>query len=453
MLRGMLHCPPFMVETTTAKYRLPTTPLLLAVLVRHVYLRGTNYFSNVLRGDVELGDISTLKISGGDSILLLVLDGLGGLPREAGGPTELEAARTPNFDALAQSGDLGLHLPVGRGITPGSGPGHLSLFGYDPLQYRIGRGVLEALGIEFDLRPGDIAIRGNLCSVDDAGIVVDRRAGRISSEAAKPVCEALDQIEVEGARIFVQCVKEHRVLIVVRPDEPSGASVADTDPGRVGFQPSPVRSIEPDSEPAARAIRAWLECVPGVLGDGDQANMVLLRGSSQLPDWPEFPDVFGLRSLAIAAYPMYRGVARLVGMEAIGVPEGPEHLVTALAREGAGRDFAFVHVKAPDKAGEDGDFDRKVAVIEEVDAVVPELLAAFPGVCLVTGDHSTPATMKAHSWHSVPFLMNGGHGCGGSVVSEFGETACRQGSLGLLRGCELMPLAMARAGRLSKFGA
>ena len=402
---------------------------------------------------MELGDISTLKTSGGDSILLLVLDGLGGLPRETGGPTELEAARTPNFDALAQAGDLGLHLPVGRGITPGSGPGHLSLFGYDPLQYRIGRGVLEALGVEFDLQPGDVAIRGNLCSVDDRGLIVDRRAGRISTEDAIPVCAALDRIEVTGARVFVQCVKEHRVLIVVRPDEASGASIADTDPGRAGFEPRPVCAIDPDSEPAALAIREWMEGIPGVFADGDQANMVLLRGFSQLPDWPGFPDVFGLRSLAIAAYPMYRGVARLVGMDAISVPEGPEHLAVALETEGAERDFAFLHVKAPDKAGEDGDFDRKVAAIEEVDAVVPDLLAAFPGVWLVTGDHSTPATMKAHSWHAVPFLISGGHGRGESAGAEFGERACHHGSLGLLRGCDLMSLAMARAGRLSKFGA
>jgi 2,3-bisphosphoglycerate-independent phosphoglycerate mutase len=402
---------------------------------------------------VELGDISALQTSDGDSILLLVLDGLGGLPRQSGGPTELEAARTPNLDELAQAGDLGLHLPVARGITPGSGPGHLSLFGYDPLHYRIGRGALEALGVEFDLRPGDVAIRGNLCTVDGDGRVADRRAGRISTEEAIPVCEALDRIEVPAARVFVQCVKEHRVLIVVRPDEPSGASVADTDPGRVGLHPLPIRATNPHSEPTARAVRTWMEGIPAALGGREPANMVLLRGFSQLPDWPRFPDVFGLRSLAIAAYPMYRGVARLVGMDAISVPEGPEHLVAALAREGTGRDFVFLHVKAPDKAGEDGDFDRKVVAIEEVDSVVPDLLAAFSGVVLVTGDHSTPATMKAHSWHAVPFLISGGQGRGEPAGTEFGERACRQGSLGLLRGCELMPLAMARAGRLSKFGA
>ncbi len=421
--------------------------------MRLVYLRETVHFSFYLRGGVELGDIKALQSSDGDSILLLVLDGLGGLPREIGGATELETARTPNLDALAETGDLGLHVPVARGITPGSGPGHLSLFGYDPLRYRIGRGALEALGVEFDLRPGDVAIRGNLCTVDHEGRIVDRRAGRIPTDKAIPICELLDQIEVPDCRVFVQCVKEHRVLIVVRPDDPSDACIADTDPGRTGSRPLPVRATDPASEPAARAIRTWMEGATAVLEGRERANMVLLRGFSQLPDWPRFPEVFGLRSLAIAAYPMYRGVARLVGMDAIGVPEGPEHLVRAMKEEGSERDFVFLHVKATDRTGEDGDFDGKVAAIEEVDAVVPDLVAAFPGVCLVTGDHSTPATMQAHSWHAVPFLIAGGKGRGGPAGAGFGERACRQGSLGLMRGCELMPLAMARAGRLSKFGA
>jgi 2,3-bisphosphoglycerate-independent phosphoglycerate mutase len=403
---------------------------------------------------VKLDDIKALRTSDGETILLLVLDGLGGLPRAPGGLTELEAASTPNLDTLAATGDLGLHLPVGQGITPGSGPGHLALFGYDPLEYRIGRGALEALGVEFDLRPGDVAIRANLCTVDDRGRVVDRRAGRIPTEEAIPVCEALDRIEVPGARVFVQSVKEHRALVVVRPEEASGARIGDTDPGREGAEPLPVVAADSESEPAARVVRAWLDGVGGVLRDQKKANMVLLRGFSQLPVWPRFPEVFGLRSLAIAAYPMYRGVARLVGMDATAVPEGPEHLVSALEEHGAEHDFVFLHVKATDRAGEDGDFDAKVASIEAADAAIPDLLAAFPGVFLVTGDHSTPAVMRSHSWHPVPFLFAGGPGRGGSSPhGGFGERACRQGSLGLIRGCELMPLAMARAGRLSKFGA
>ena len=215
----------------------------------------------------------------------------------------------------------------------------------------------------------------------------------------------------------------------------------------------PVKSSTPASEPAARVARAWLEAVPVALSDRQTANGVLLRGFAQLPEWPRFPDVFGLSSLAIAAYPMYRGVAKLVGMDSMAVPEGPAHLAPALREQGPGRDFVFLHVKATDRAGEDGDFDAKVAAIEEVDAVVPDLLAAFPGICMVTGDHSTPATMGSHSWHPVPFLLAGGPGRGSSHKAGFGERACLEGSLGLIRGHELMPLAMARAGRLSKYGA
>jgi 2,3-bisphosphoglycerate-independent phosphoglycerate mutase len=404
-------------------------------------------------GIVELADIRELRITEGESILLLVLDGLGGLPMEPGGPTELEAARTPNLDALAAAGDLGLHWPVAPAVTPGSGPGHLSLFGYDPLRYRIGRGVLEALGVEFDLQPGDIAARGNLCTVDSDGVVSDRRAGRISTEKAVPACEALDEIEVPGARVFVQAVKEHRFLVVIRMDEPSEADLDDTDPGRVGAPPRPVEAGTAGSEPLARVVRSWLDGVPDALSGHDPANMVLLRGFSQQPDWPGFPEVFGLRPLGVAAYPMYRGVARLVGMQAITVPEGPEHLLAAVREHGPDHDFMFLHVKATDKAGEDGSFDRKVAAIEEVDAIVSELVDAYPGVHLVTGDHSTPAAMKSHSWHPVPFLLHGGPGRGEPTGVEFGECACAAGSLGRVHGRALMPLAMSRAGRLGKFGA
>jgi 2,3-bisphosphoglycerate-independent phosphoglycerate mutase len=402
---------------------------------------------------LDLRDVQQLAQPADSKALLLVLDGLGGLPREAGGPTELEAARTPNLDALVARGDLGLQVPVAVGVTPGSGPGHLALFGYDPLAYRIGRGILEALGVGFDLRPEDVAVRGNLCTVDSAGRVVDRRAGRISTEDAIPVIEALDGIEVPGGEVIVRPVKEHRFLLVVRPDEPSTAEIGDTDPGRTGLEPLSVEARSAASEPTARLVRAWLEKIPEVMAGRDRANMGLLRGFGQLPDWPRFPDVFGWRSLAIAAYPMYRGVARLVGMDAVEVPDSPDSLAPALLAAWDEYDFFFLHVKGTDKAGEDGDFDRKVATIEQVDAALPGILEAGPEVVLVTGDHSTPAVMRSHSWHPVPFLMAGGPGRGEPGSPSFGETACRSGSIGLIRGCELMPLLAARAGRLTKFGA
>jgi 2,3-bisphosphoglycerate-independent phosphoglycerate mutase len=406
-------------------------------------------------GTVDLADVAALTQPKGQKILLLVLDGIGGLPLEPGGLTELETARTPNMDALLASGDAGLHVPVATGVTPGSGPGHLSLFGFDPLRYRIGRGVLEALGIEFPLGPGDVAVRGNLCTVDGGGLVVDRRAGRIPSDEAAPVVALLDGIEVAGAETFVLPVKEHRFLLVIRTGTPTGADIGDTDPEGEGVPPLDVVAASPESEPAARAAREWVARVPEALSGQARANMVLLRGFAKLPDWPRFPDVFRMRSLAVAAYPMYRGVARLVGMDAVAVEDDPAALLPALLDRIDDYDFFFLHVKGTDKAGEDGDFRRKVDFIERVDEVLPALRGTGIGVTLITGDHSTPAKMKSHSWHPVPFLLHGGPGRGHRSEGNagFGESECARGSIGIIRGCELMSLAAARAGRLGKFGA
>ena len=403
---------------------------------------------------MRLDDVAELARPADRKIVLLVLDGLGGLPMEDDGPTELEAAATPHMDRLARDGGCGLHVPVAPGITPGSGPGHLALFGYDPLRYRIGRGVLEALGIDFDLRPGDVAARGNFCTVDSEGRVTDRRAGRISTEAAEPLARALDGIELEGVTALVRHVKEHRFLLVLRPERELGADLEDTDPGRTGQPPATPTARDEASEPTARLVSSWLERARPILSDSDtEANMAVLRGFSKRPDWPRFPDVFGMRALGGAAYPMYRGVARLVGMRAVVAGEEPDSLVEALERHGGEQDFVFLHYKAPDKAGEDGDFDRKVASLEAADATLPDLLeAAGPAVLLLTGDHSTPARMKSHSWHPVPFLIHGGPARPASAAG-FGESACLRGPLGTVRGADLMRLAAARAGRLAKYGA
>lgn len=404
---------------------------------------------------MDLRDVAALAQPTGEKILLFVLDGIGGLPLEPGGLTELETARTPHMDGLLASGDAGLHVPVARGVTPGSGPGHLSLFGFDPLKYRVGRGALAALGVEFPLQPGDVAIRGNLCTVDGEGVITDRRAGRIPTEEAEPVLEMLDGIRVQGAQTFVRPVKEHRFLLVLRPEESTEALIEDTDPGMTGVLPLDVAASSPSSEFAAQVTREWLALVPETLASQPRANMVLLRGFATLPDWPRFPDVFRMRSIAIAAYPMYRGVARLVGMDAMAVDDDPASLLPALRDRIDDYDFFFLHVKGTDKAGEDGDFEKKVDIIERVDELLPDLLATGIGVTAITGDHSTPARMRGHSWHPVPFLLHGGPGRGhrSEGTAGFGESECARGSIGSIRGCELMPLAMARAGRLGKFGA
>lgn len=401
---------------------------------------------------MRLEQIAALAQPSDTKVLLLVLDGLGGLPREPGGPTELEAANTPNLDALAREGTCGLHHPVAPGITPGSGPGHLSLFGYDPLVYETGRGVLEALGIEYPLEPLDIAIRANFCTLDENGIIADRRAGRIASEDAAPLAERLDRIEIAGASVDVRHVKEHRLVIVLRPDADTGAQVHDTDPGRAGEAPLPPLAADEASDATAWLLARWLEKAREELAGEPRANMVLLRGVSRSPHWPRFQDVFGMKAAAGAAYPMYRGVSRLVGMDAAALDDGPEHLPPELARRFDDFDFFFLHYKAPDKAGEDGDFDRKVAVIEAADAIVPDLMEVGPGVVIVTGDHSTPSVLESHSWHPVPFLIRGGVARNDEVRS-FGEAQCAAGAHGIVRGHDLMRLAAARAGRLSKFGA
>lgn len=401
--------------------------------------------------ELRLADVADLLTPAETRILLFVLDGLGGLPVEPGGPTELEAADTPNLDALAAAGVTGLHVPVAPGVTPGSGPGHLGLFGYDPLHYRIGRGALEALGIGFDLRDGDLAARGNFCTVDDDGVITDRRAGRISTEKAKELCEELRAIELPDVELVVQAVKEHRFLLVLRGGDLE-EGIEDTDPGRPGLPPGEARAERPGAERAAGLVREFVQGAAELLADHAPANMITLRGFARRPDWPRFPDVFGLRSLAMAAYPMYRGVAKLVGMDALETGPELEALHDTLAGAWPQYDFAFAHFKDPDKAGEDGDFDAKVNALEAADAIVPRLLQLEPDVVIVTGDHSTPAVLRSHSWHPVPVLL-WGKTCRPDAVARFAEADCRAGGLGQPRSVHLMPLALGHAGRLTKFGA
>ncbi len=393
----------------------------------------------------------------GDKIVLLVLDGLGGLPMEPGGPTELEAARTPHLDRLAAEGMTGLNVLVRPGLEPGSGPGHLSLFGYDPIRYSVGRGVLEALGIGFPLQPQDLAARGNFATVDPQGRIVDRRAGRISTEECKRLTAKLQEATQEvlpGYQVFVRPVKEHRFVLVLR-GEGLGGALTDTDPLEVGKTPLPVRdeSGTPEGQRTAELLNRWLQAARRVLADEPQANSLNLRGISKDPGLPKFPEIYGLRAGAIAVYPMYRGVARLAGMEVIPFQgDRPHHQVDALEQVWEEYDFFFVHVKKTDSYGEDGDFQAKVQEIEAVDAQIPRIRALEPGVLVVTGDHSTPARLRSHSWHPVPTLLWGPRVIPDGVT-RFGERACAQGHMGLFHGTTLLPQAMAHAGRLKRFGA
>ncbi len=404
----------------------------------------------------DLDFIRKLVVPATSKIVLLVIDGVGGLPMKEGGLTELETARTPNLDALAARSICGLSEPISPGITPGSGPAHLALFGYDPIRYQIGRGVLEALGIGFDLQPSDLAARGNFCTVDAKGLVTDRRAGRISTEKCIELSNLLSEIELPGVEVLVEPVKEHRFLLVLRGDGLSD-ELTESDPKRLGVPPLPIEpkpeaSNDPAAQRTAQLVSEFVAQARAILADHHPANMLLLRGFAKLPKWPTMEEAYGLKAAAIATYPMYRGVAKLVGMEALDTGETIAEEFECLAENYDRYDFFFLHIKKTDSAGEDGDFDRKVALIEEVDRNIPSLLGLEPEVIIVTGDHSTPALLRSHSWHPVPLLLYSRY-CRPDAVKEFSERACATGALGRFPAVEIMPLALANAGRLVRFGA
>ncbi len=399
---------------------------------------------------IDLAQIHDSIASTPSKIVLLVADGLGGLPHPDTRKSELETAHIPNLDALAQRSACGLTTPVEVGIAPGSGPGHLALFGYNPLQYLIGRGALEALGIGAELRPGDVAARGNFCTVDDDGLLTDRRAGRIATALSAPLCERLDSIEISGVQVDVFPVQDYRFVLRLR-GEGLSEQVEETDPQREGVAPRPARALAPAGERTAAIVRQFVAEAGRLLSEEQPANMVLLRGWAQLPNLPDFGQVYQLNPAAIAAYPMYRGLASVANMQIIptGLTFGDE--VDTLHANWNNHDFFFIHYKPADAAGEDGDFDGKVKRLEELDVHIPRILDLNPDVLMVAGDHATPAIMAAHSWHPVPFMLHSRLTLG-EGVDGFNERACALGSLGRIPAETIMLLALSHSGKLAKFG-
>ncbi len=397
-----------------------------------------------------------LVIPGDGRIVLVVLDGLGGLPHPDQGKTELEAARTPVLDALAARSSLGRLTPVVPGVTPGSGPAHLSLFGYDPVRNVVGRGALSALGVGFGLEPGDLAVRLNLATLNREGEVVDRRAGRpsdaVGQEAVARLQDGLDGFELQGAPVdvFVRHEKEHRAVLVLRaPGLDEG--LQDTDPQETGVPPRRPAPLVPSAEPTAQLLERILSQARELLKDQTPINGILARGYAVHRGFPSMEDRFGLRGVAVAQYPMYRGVSRLVGMEAAPVPGSDEEAVAVLEEVFGDFDFHFLHFKSPDARGEDGDFQAKVEALESLDGLLDRVVALNPEVLAITGDHSTPAAMAVHSWHPVPLLIQSRWVR--PSAAEFGESTCRTGELGQIESRHLMSLCLAHAGRLRKFGA
>ncbi len=395
--------------------------------------------------------IRNLKQPSEEKIVLLVLDGLGGVQKNR--KTELEAAETPNMDRLVKVSEAGLMTPIMPGITPGSGPGHLALFGYDPLEYIIGRGILSALGIRFPIRDGDLAARVNFATIDENNKITDRRAGRIPDEINTKMCEKIREIIIPGIQFFIQTEKDHRAALILRGKKFS-ENISETDPQKTGVPPLPVHALDNSSETAVTAelINQFLEKVKDKLSNESPANMILLRGFALFPKIPSFEELYGLNACAIAGYPMYRGLASLVGMKVIDVESGVEPQFDRLRELWGKYDFYFVHIKYTDSFGEDGNFEKKVSVIEEVDRNIEKILELNPDVFALTADHSTPVIYKAHSWHSVPVLLKS-KWSRHSYVKQFGEKDLQTGSLGIINTLDLMTLIMAHSGRLAKYGA
>ncbi|MBD3178948.1 MAG: 2,3-bisphosphoglycerate-independent phosphoglycerate mutase [Candidatus Latescibacteria bacterium] len=401
--------------------------------------------------------IGDLLIPSDRKIIMLIMDGLGGLRNDAFPQTALEAASTPNLDRLAANGACGRSLPIAPGITPGSGPAHFALFGYDPLapENDAGRGATEVTGVGFELKKEDVAIRGNFATINSEGVLTDRRAGRIPHQEGVRICEKLsDNIrEIDGIEIIIMPVREYRFGLVLRGDNLNPA-VEETDPQVVDMKPLPPRAMNKDAEFTAGIISKFIQRCNEVLSDEEKANTVLMRGISSKPDIQPFKDKFNLDAAAVAFYPLYRGVAGFCGMKLIdtgGYSPG-EAFETVRSGYREGFNFFFIHIKKTDSHGEDGNLEKKKEVIEDVDSNLPAILDLKPDVIMVTGDHSTPCALKSHSWHPVPFLIHSDR-CGRDRSRAFSEIECDRGSLGVFPAMTIMPRALANAGMLKKFGA
>jgi len=399
--------------------------------------------------------LKKLIIKNDSKIIYLIMDGLGGLPMEAGGKTELETAYTPNMDKLTEQGTLALLDPIGHGMTPGSGPAHLSLFGYDPIADNVGRGILSALGVDFSVTGRDVCARLNFCTLDENGNVTDRRAGRIPTEINEKLCKKLTESITlsDGIKFFLKTESEHRALLVIRGDD-LGGNINDTDSQQTGVPPLEAEGKDEPSKKTAKYVNEFLEKVREVLKDESPANFILARGFAKHEPLATMEERYGIKCAAIAQYPMYRGLARLVGMDVLPVPETYQAMFQQLADNYDHYDFFFIHFKKTDSYGEDGNFEEKVKIIEKVDSWVKQLDSLKPDVLLITGDHSTPAVMKSHSWHPVPALLHCSNGLGRVDQNiSFGERECGQGGLGRMLMKNIILEVLASAGRILKYGA
>lgn len=395
--------------------------------------------------------LCSLAVQTDSKLLMVVIDGIGGLPVRR--KTELEAAKIPNLDRLASRSISGLIDPLSCGITPGSGPSHLALFGYDPFQYEIGRGVVEALGIGLELRKDDLAARGNFATMDGKGVITDRRAGRISTERNREICQFLQNEikEFGGIQISIHPGKEHRFVIVFR-GEGLKDDLADADPQKDGLKQKGAEALSQEAQKTAEIVNGYMAKATEVLKPFYPADTILLRGFSKIPEIPTMANRYKLRPAAIATYPMYRGLARLVGMKILETGENVRDEVATLKKYFDQYDFFYLHFKKPDMAGEDGDFKAKVKALEEIDRILPSILKLKPDVLVITGDHATPSLLKSHSWHSNPILFYSKY-IRPDNIRRFTEKHCQRGELGRFPAVDVLPLMLANGLKLKKFGA
>lgn len=394
--------------------------------------------------------LNSLLTTNDKKILLVIIDGLGGLPKN--GKTELESARLRYLTELSEQSSLGLTIPVDYGITPGSGPAHLALFGYDPIKYQIGRGVLEAVGVGLEIGADDLCVRANFTTIQN-GIITDRRAGRITTELNQKICELLSNKikKIEDVEIIIRPGKEHRFVVVFRGKDLS-VELTESDPQKDNKPPVKITALKPEASKSERIVNIFINQVTEILKAEPKANYILLRGFAKHPNLEPMSSRYKLNPAAIATYPMYKGITRLVGMQVLECGETWESEIKTLAQSIKNFDFFYLHFKEVDMKGEDGDFDGKVFLIEKFDALLPQILNIKFDVLAITSDHSTPAILKGHSWHPNPFLLYSVNGRADGIKT-FTEASCAHGGLGIFPQIKVMPLLLASSLKLKKYGA